>query len=122
MSDCNRGRRQIGSTSTPRPARIRGLLVQCFGSAEELLESREQHNAACLIADTRLPGMSGLQLDAGLVAEHCDLPIIFITAHGDDKMRAKAMNNGAVDFMTKPVDDEALLVGIRAALANRLVF
>jgi len=95
-----------------------GLSAQCFGSAEEFLESGLQHKAACLIADIRMPGMSGLELQAKLNAEHCRIPIIFITAHGDSKMRMQAMCEGAVEFLTKPFDDKVLLETVRAALDN----
>ena len=93
-----------------------GLLALCFGSAEKFLESGEQHNAACLIADIRMPGMSGLELQAKLKAERCRIPIIFITAHGDAKMRVKAMCDGAVEFLTKPFDNAVLLQTVQAAL------
>ena len=93
-----------------------GLPARCFGSAEKFLESGEQHNAACLIADIRMPGMSGLELQAKLKAEHCRIPIIFITAHGDAKMRVKAMCDGAVGFLTKPFDNAVLLQTVQAAL------
>ena len=93
-----------------------GLSALCFGSAEKFLESGEQHNAACLIADIRMPGMSGLELQAKLKAERCRIPIIFITAHGDAKMRVKAMCDGAVEFLTKPFDNAVLLQTVQAAL------
>jgi FixJ family two-component response regulator len=93
-----------------------GLSAQCFVSAEQFLQSRERHNAACLIADIRMPGMSGLELQAKLNAEHCRIPIIFITAHGDEKMRIQAMCDGAVEFLTKPFDNKVLLDTVRAAV------
>jgi FixJ family two-component response regulator len=93
-----------------------GLSARCFGSAEKFLESGEQHNAACLIADIRMPGMSGLQLQAKLKVERCRIPIIFITAHGDAKMRVQAMCDGAVEFLTKPFDNAVLLQTVQAAL------
>jgi len=93
-----------------------GLSALCFGSAEEFLESGERRNAACLIADIRMPGMSGLELQAKLNAERCRLPIIFITAHGDAKMRIQAMCDGAVEFLTKPFDNTVLLETVQAAL------
>jgi FixJ family two-component response regulator len=93
-----------------------GLSARCFGSAEEFLESGERHKAACLVADIRMPGMSGLELQAKLNAEHCRIPIIFITAHGDAKMRIQAMCDGAVEFLTKPFDNQVLLDTVRAAL------
>src|SRR5271163_689671 len=93
-----------------------GLPAQAFASGEEFLQSGQQHQAACLIADIRMPGMSGLELQAKLNAEHCRIPTIFITAHGDEKMRMQALRAGAVEFMAKPFDDEVLLDSVRAAL------
>jgi FixJ family two-component response regulator len=73
-----------------------GLVALCFGSAEEFLESDLRTRAACLIVDIRMPKMSGLQLQARLKEEECNIPIIFITAHGDARMRIRAMREGAV--------------------------
>src|ERR1700739_3521264 len=95
-----------------------GLPSQAFPSAEEFLKSGQQRQAACLIADIRMPGMSGLELQSHLNAERCKIPIIFITAHGDEKMRMQALRAGAVEFMAKPFDDEALLESVRAALES----
>ena len=95
-----------------------GLPAQTFASAEEFLKSGQHRQARCLIADIRMPGMSGLQLQAQLNAEHCRIPIIFITAHGDEKMRMQALRAGAVEFMAKPFNDEALLESVRAALES----
>ena len=95
-----------------------GLPAQAFGSAEEFLNSGQQYKAACLIADIRMPGMSGLELQAKLNAERCKIPIIFITAHGDAKMRMQALRAGAVEFLAKPFDDEALLESVRGALES----
>jgi FixJ family two-component response regulator len=95
-----------------------GLSTLCFGSAEQFLNSGARHKAACLIADIRMPGMSGLDLQAKLKAERCRIPIIFITAHGDAKMRILAMRDGAVEFLTKPFDDAVLLEIVHAALEN----
>src|SRR5437660_4627082 len=94
------------------------LPAQSFASAEEFLKSGQHHRTACLIADIRMPGMSGLELQARLNAERCRIPIIFITAHGDEKMRLQALRAGAVEFMAKPFDDEVLLESVRAALEN----
>src|SRR5438445_4833953 len=91
-----------------------GLPAQAFASAEEFLKSGQHHQIACLIVDIRMPGMSGLELQAKLNAERCKIPIIFITAHGDEKMRLKALRAGAVEFMAKPFDDEVLLESVRA--------
>src|SRR5712692_8477051 len=95
-----------------------GLRSQVFASAEEFLNSGQQHQTACLIADIRMPGMSGLELQARLNAEHCRIPTIFITAHGDTKMRMQALRAGAVEFLAKPFEDEALLESVRAALES----
>jgi FixJ family two-component response regulator len=93
-----------------------GLPTQTFATAEDFLNSGVQRQTACLIADIRMPGMSGLELQERLNAERCRIPIIFITAHGDAKMRLQAMRAGAVEFLAKPFDDEVLLDSIRAAL------
>jgi FixJ family two-component response regulator len=95
-----------------------GLLAQSFASAEEFLRSGHQRDTACLITDIRMPGMSGLELQAHLNADQCRIPTIFITAHGDAKMRMQAMRAGAVEFLAKPFDDEALLESVRAALES----
>jgi FixJ family two-component response regulator len=95
-----------------------GLSALCFGSAEQFLDSEVRHKAACLIADIRMPGMSGLEMQAKLKAESCRIPIIFITAHGDAEMRTLAMRDGAVEFLTKPFDDAVLLEIVHAALAR----
>jgi FixJ family two-component response regulator len=95
-----------------------GLLAQAFPSAEEFLRSGHQHDTACLITDIRMPGMSGLELQAQLNADRCRIPTIFITAHGDAKMRMQAMRAGAMEFLAKPFDDEALLESVRAALES----
>src|SRR5438105_13165877 len=76
-----------------------GLPSQAFASAEEYLNSGQQHQTACLIADIRMPGMSGLELQAKLNAEHCRIPTIYITAHGDTKMLMHASRAGAVAFL-----------------------
>ena len=94
------------------------VLAQAFASAEEFLQSGHQYDTACLITDMRMPGMSGLELQAHLNADHCRIPTIFITAHGDAKMRMQAMRAGAVEFLAKPFDDEALLESVRAALES----
>jgi FixJ family two-component response regulator len=95
-----------------------GLPARAFDSAEEFIESGQQFQAACLIADIRMPGMSGLELQSRLNAEGCRIPIVFITAHGDAKMRMQALRAGAVEFLAKPFDDEALLESVRTALES----
>ena len=93
-----------------------GLSARCFGSAKEFLESDQPNQTACLVADIRMPGMSGLELQAKLNAEGFCIPIIFITAHADAKMKMQAMNAGAIEFLSKPFDDEVLLEKVRAEL------
>src|SRR5277367_1395903 len=93
-----------------------GLSARCFGSAEKFLESGLQRKAACLIVDIRMPGMSGLELQARLKADGFNTPIIFITAHGDAKVRMQAMRKGAAEFLVKPFDHQVLLNRVRAAL------
>ncbi len=93
-----------------------GLEARCFGSAEEFLESGLHRQAACLITDILMPKMSGLQLHTRLKDEECDIPIIFITAYGDARMRIQAMREGAVEFLAKPFDHHLLLKTVRAAL------
>ncbi len=96
--------------------RAAGFSSRAFESAEEFLGSGHQQGAACLITDIRMPGMSGLELQARLNAECCRIPTIFITAHGDEEMRFRAMRAGAVEFLPKPFDDEVLIESVRAAL------
>jgi FixJ family two-component response regulator len=93
-----------------------GLVARCFGSAEVFLESDLHRCAACVIADIRMPKMSGLELQARLKEEECDTPIIFITAHGNARMRIQAMREGAVEFLAKPFDHQVLLKTLQAAL------
>ena len=93
-----------------------GFSARTFGSAEEFLESGLQRKVACLITDIRMPGMSGLDLQARLKADGHKTPIIFITAHGDARVRIQAMREGAVEFLMKPFDDQVLLSRLHAAL------
>jgi FixJ family two-component response regulator len=93
-----------------------GFSSRAFESAEEFLGSGHQRETGCLIADIRMPGMSGLELQAKLNAEHCKIPTIFITAHGDEEMRFQALRAGAVEFLPKPFDDEVLVESVRVAL------
>jgi FixJ family two-component response regulator len=92
------------------------LVARCFGSAEEFLESDLHRKAGCLILDIRIRKMSGLQLQARLKEEECNVPIILITAHGDARMRIQAMREGAVEFLAKPFDHHLLLKRVRVAL------
>lgn len=95
-----------------------GLPAKMFVSAEDFLDSGFQHRTACLIADVRMPGRSGLELQASLNAESCRVPTIFITAHGGAKMRMEALRAGAVEFLTKPFDNAVLRRHVRAAIEH----
>jgi FixJ family two-component response regulator len=97
-----------------------GMSALCFDSAEQFLDSRAKREAACLIADVRMPGMSGMELQVKLAAECCGMPIIFITGSGDIPLAVSAMKEGASDFFTKPVDGVALLSSVDRALQQNL--
>ena len=103
-------------TALKEMLRSAGLSALAFASAEDFLKSGQQRQTGCLISDIRMPGMSGLELQAKLNADRCRIPTIFITAHGDEKMRMQALRAGAVEFLAKPFDDEALLESVRTAL------
>lgn len=99
-----------------RLLRAADLTVREFASAEDLLKSGQVSASGCLIADIRMPGMSGLDLLAELNARHCPVPTILISAHGDENLRMQAMRLGAVKFLAKPIDGETLLASVHAAL------
>ncbi len=82
------------------------------------MSSSQARDAACLILDVRMPGMSGLELQRRILAASWQIPIIFITSHVDDAARARALNAGAVAFLYKPFREEELLVAIDAALRD----
>ena len=92
------------------------LQVRAFGSARELLQSEFPPAPSCLVLDVRLPGLSGLDLQAELAKINNEIPIIFITGHGDVPMSVRAMKAGAIDFLTKPFRDGELLDAVTAAL------
>jgi len=93
-----------------------GLKTQTFSSAEEFLESGQQTETGCLITDVQMQGMTGLELQARLAEENRRIPIIFITAYGTARIRAQAMEAGAVDFLGKPFNDEVLLQTVHTVL------
>ena len=97
-----------------------GMSTLCFDSAEQFLSSRAAQNAGCVIADIRMEGMSGLELQAKLKAERCRIPIIFITGRGDIPSAVNAMKEGASDFLTKPVDGTVLLGSVERALQQNI--
>jgi FixJ family two-component response regulator len=93
-----------------------GFAVAVFASAEEFLSSDDLHNTDCLILDVRMPGMNGLDLQRQLRTTHHQIPVVFITAHGDEEARQRALSGGAVGYLLKPFSEEALLIAIAAAL------
>jgi FixJ family two-component response regulator len=92
------------------------LQSKAFGSAPEFFRSKLPDKVSCLILDVRLPGLSGLDFQTQLATVQIDIPIIFITGHGDIPMSVKAMKAGAVGFLTKPLREQDLLDAVRAAL------
>ena len=86
-----------------------GLQVECFDSADALLQRKLPDAPSCLVLDVRLRGLSGLDFQRELAARNCHMPIIFITGHGDIPMSVRAMKAGAIEFLTKPFRDQDLL-------------
>jgi len=95
-----------------------GLEVRLFASPGEFLKTRRPDAPACLVLDVRLPEQSGLDFQKVLVGTDMELPIIFITGHGDISMSVRAMKSGAVEFLTKPFRDQDLVDAIQAAIAR----
>jgi FixJ family two-component response regulator len=96
--------------------RDEGLHPETFASAQEFLDRPRAVTPSCLVLDISLPGLNGLELQKRVAAERTEMPIIFITGHGDIPMTVGAMKAGAVEFLTKPFNDEVLLTAIRQAL------
>jgi FixJ family two-component response regulator len=93
-----------------------GLRSEAFASAQEFLSRRPADGPSCLVLDVRLPGLSGLDFQRQLADARVQIPIIFVTAHGDIPMSVRAMKSGAVEFLTKPFRDQDLLDAIQQAL------
>src|ERR1041385_1066595 len=102
--------------STERLIRSAGFNVQAFGAATEFLSGRRPDAPACLVLDVRLPTLSGLDLQRELARAGVEIPIIFITGHGDIPMSVRAMKAGAIEFLTKPFREQDLLDAVRIAL------
>src|ERR671931_1021275 len=96
--------------------RSEGLAVQTFPSAQEFLAFSRPDVPSCLVLDVQLPGLSGLDLQEELAKADVHVPIIFLTGHGDIPMTVRAMKAGALEFLTKPFDDEDLLEAIQQAI------
>ena len=90
--------------------------VVTVGSPQEFLEQHDSRTPGCLILDIAMPGLNGLELQQALMSKGSPLPIIFLTGHGDIPMSVQAMKHGAIDFLTKPVNDEDLINAVHAAL------
>ena len=95
-----------------------GFTVQAFTSAEEFLESPQRTNTGCLVLDLRMGGMSGLDLLKHLGAIGSRIPVVILTAHGDDDARQRALQAGAIAFLGKPFRGDALLEAVRTALGR----
>jgi FixJ family two-component response regulator len=104
--------------SLGRLLRSVGLHARLFGSVSEFLNSDPLDGPACLVLDVRLPGQSGLSFQRELAAANREIPIVFITGHGDIRMSVQAMKDGAIEFLTKPLRDEELLDAVRLGLAR----
>jgi len=96
--------------------RAAGYAVDVHASAESFLAQMPGARLACAILDVRMPGVSGIELHERLAAQGSDLPVVFLTGHGDVAMAVRAMKRGAFDFLEKPVDDERLLSVVRSAV------
>jgi FixJ family two-component response regulator len=99
-----------------RLLRSAGYRVECFSSVQAMLDGADLAGVACLVLDVRMPGPSGLDLQTALAQEGDDLPIVFITGHGDVQMAVRAMKAGAVDFLAKPFDAEELFTALEQAM------
>ena len=104
--------------SLGRLLRSVGLHALLFGSVSEFLKSDPVEGPACLVLDVRLPGQSGLNFQRELAAANREIPIVFITGHGDIRMSVQAMKDGAIEFLTKPLRDEELLDAVKLGLAR----
>jgi FixJ family two-component response regulator len=101
-----------------RQLRRAGYDVELFPTAQAFLDHRRGNGAACIVSDVRMPGLSGLDLQASLIDATCDLPIVFVSGHGDVSMTAAALRAGAVNFLPKPFTKEALLAAVAEAMAR----
>jgi FixJ family two-component response regulator len=102
--------------SLSRLLRAAGLAVATFSSPRDFLDGHDPQAPGCLVLDMAMPGLNGLELQQALIARGHELAIIFLTGHGDIPMSVKAMKHGAVDFLTKPVNDDDLLQAVRIAI------
>lgn len=104
-----------------RLLRSASLAVETFGSAAEFLGRAHSESVGCIVLDVRMPGEDGMALQADLATQGVDLPIVFLTGQGDIPMTVEAMKQGAIDFLTKPVDEEVFLDAVHHALLRHRV-
>jgi RNA polymerase sigma factor (sigma-70 family) len=95
-----------------------GQRVQLFGSAQEFLDSTRPDAPGCIVLDVRLPGPSGLEFQRRLIKSNIQFPIIFISGHGDIPMSVRAIKSGAIEFLTKPLNEQQLLDAVQAGIAR----
>lgn len=95
---------------------LKGMPTQPFATAETFIQAYQPERAGCVLTDLRMPGMTGLELQAALAERHIDVPLVVLTAHGDVATARAALKNGAFDFLEKPVDDDLLVEVLRNAL------
>ncbi|MGA8568030.1 MAG: response regulator [Candidatus Binataceae bacterium] len=96
--------------------RSMGSRTELFGGGEDFLSAPNLREYSCLVLDVQMPGMDGLELQLRLAAASHPIPIIFVTAYGDEKKRARALRGGAVSFLSKPFSEDALLEAVRSAI------
>jgi FixJ family two-component response regulator len=105
--------------TTDSLVRSLGYVVDTFASAEEFLRANRPDDFSCVIADVQMPGMSGVELQAHLLAQGYHVPFIFVTAFPDDRVRAQALGAGAICYLTKPFEGDSLVQCLQAALKKR---
>jgi FixJ family two-component response regulator len=106
-------------SSTNRLARSLGFDVHAFASAEEFLQSPHLYDSSCVVADIRMPGMSGVALQRPLIDRGHHIPIVFITAFPDEKIRTRALEDGAIAFLSKPFEGKALIRCLAEAMKRQ---
>ena len=102
-----------------RLIRVAGFDVESFADAAGYLASAPHSAPACIVLDIRMPAMSGFELQSAIAGTSRELPVVFITGHGDDSLRSQALQAGAVDVLLKPIDEEQLVSAIEKALEAR---
>jgi len=96
-----------------------GYRAATFASAEDFLQSEQMNDASCLITDVQMPGLSGIELQSALIAQGISTPMIFVTAFPEERTRKRALEAGAIGFLSKPFDEERLIAHLETALQGR---